>query len=219
MIPPPSYWPRRRRSIPQRSPTAVVTGWGAELDAVCDTLRASYAEVWKIASESLAYPNAELVRKALVKVIPPGSIVLVPHNHFGIDLAPGLSIKLNAAFVSDVMGIDGVEGNLLKVVRQEFGGQVSAHVRCDISSGAVINMRPGAFKPIESCAGERRGCRQVSGGRRADRGSPLSGDGRRRSRAMSTSPRSRFWSPSAAAFRSRTTSPSRRNWPTPWAQR
>ena len=40
----------------------------------------------------------------------------------------------------------------LKVVRQEFGGQVSTHVRCDISSGAVINLRPGAFKPVESAA-------------------------------------------------------------------
>ncbi len=55
---------------PAASPTAVVTGTGAELDAVCESLRASYGEVWKIASEALAYPNAELVRKALVKVIP-----------------------------------------------------------------------------------------------------------------------------------------------------
>ena len=54
------------------SPTAIVTGWGADLDAVCDALRASYAEIWKIANEALAYPNAELVRKALVKVLPRG---------------------------------------------------------------------------------------------------------------------------------------------------
>ena len=72
--------------------------------------------------------------------------MLVAHEHFGIDLAPGLSIKLNSAFVSDVLDIAGVEGTSLKVVRQEFGGQVSAHVRCDISSGAVITIRPGAFK-------------------------------------------------------------------------
>jgi electron transfer flavoprotein alpha subunit len=58
---------------------------------------------------ALAYPNAELVRKALVKVLPSDSIVLVAHDHFGIDLAPGLSIKLNAAFVSDVVDISGVE--------------------------------------------------------------------------------------------------------------
>src|ERR1035441_2891980 len=105
-------------------PTAVVVGWGAELDAVCESVRSSYAEVWKIANEVLAYPNAELIRKALVKILPAGSVVLVPHNHFGIDLSPGLSIKLNAAFVSDVLQIEGVEGNVLKVVRQEFGGQV-----------------------------------------------------------------------------------------------
>ena len=67
-------------------------------------------------------------------------------------MAPGLSIKLNSAFVSDVVGIDGIEGANLKVVRQEFGGQVSTHVRCDISNGAVINVRPGAFKPIEGAA-------------------------------------------------------------------
>ena len=134
---------------PAVSVTAVVTGSGAELDAVCESQRASFAEVWKVGNESFAYPNAELVRNALPKVLPQGSILLVPHNHFGIDLSPGLSIKLNAAFVSDVVGIDGIQGANLKVVRQEFGGQMSTHVRCDISTGAVINLRPGAFKAIE----------------------------------------------------------------------
>ena len=132
------------------SPTAIVTGWGADFDAVCDSLRTSHAETWKISNEALAYPNAELIRKALVKVLPPESIVLVAHEHLGIDLAPGLSIKTNASFVSDVLAIDGLDGTDLRVVRQEFGGQVSAHVRCDISSGAVVTVRPGAFKLVES---------------------------------------------------------------------
>ena len=128
------------------SPTAIVTGCGAELDAVCDSVRATYGEVWKLSNEALAYPNAELVRKALVKVLPTGSIVLVPHDHFGLDLSPGLAVKMNSPFVSDAVNIEGIEGAYLKLVRQEFGGQVSSHVRCDISSGAVINIRPGAFK-------------------------------------------------------------------------
>jgi electron transfer flavoprotein alpha subunit len=85
-----------------------------------------------------------------MKILPPGSILLVAHEHFGIDLAPGLSIKMNTAFVSDVVDISGVEGSSLNIVRQEFGGQVSAHVRCDISAGAVITVRPGAFKALES---------------------------------------------------------------------
>ena len=135
---------------PAASPTAVVTGWGTDLDAVCNALTASYPEVWKVANESVAYPNAELVRKALAKVVPHDSILLVAHDHFGVDLAPGLAIKLDSTFVSDVVSIEGLDGAFLKVVRQEYGGQVSTHVRCDISSGAVINVRPGSFKPIDS---------------------------------------------------------------------
>jgi electron transfer flavoprotein alpha subunit len=135
---------------PAALPTAIVTGWGADLDTACNSLRASYAEIWKVSSEVLAYPNAELVRQALMKILPPGSILLVAHEHFGIDLAPGLSIKLHTAFVSDVVDISGVEGSSLNIIRQEFGGQVSAHVRCDISAGAVITVRPGAFKAPES---------------------------------------------------------------------
>jgi electron transfer flavoprotein alpha subunit len=135
---------------PNASPIALVAGWGGEFDSVCTSLRTSYSEVWKIAHENLHYPNAEFVRAALLKVLPAGSIVLVPHDHFGIDLAPGLSIKSNAAFASDVLAVDELRGNTLKVVRQEFGGQISAHVLCDVSSGAVITVRPGAFKPGES---------------------------------------------------------------------
>jgi electron transfer flavoprotein alpha subunit len=131
---------------PGASPTAILTGWGPDLESACNSLRSSFAEVWKIAKEFLAYPNAELVRKALVAALPPGSIVLVPHDHFGIDLAPGLSIKVNAACVSDAVDIQGVQGNTLKIVRQEFGGQFSTHVDCDISSGAIITVRPGSFK-------------------------------------------------------------------------
>jgi electron transfer flavoprotein alpha subunit len=134
------------------APTAIVTGWGAELDDVCDKLCASFPEVWEIANQALAYPNAELIRQALVKVLPGGSILVLAHEHFGIDLAPGLSIQLNGVLASDLLAIQGKGGDRLKVVRQEFGGQVSAHVQCDISSGAVLTIRPGAFKPIAASA-------------------------------------------------------------------
>lgn len=134
------------------SPIAVVTGSGADLDAACTALRSSYAETWKVAKDALGYPNAELVRQALLGVLPAGSIVLLPHDHFGMDLGPGLAIKLNAAYVSDATEIHAPQGNTLMVVRQEFGGQFSTHVKCDISSGAVITVRPGAFKPSPNIA-------------------------------------------------------------------
>jgi electron transfer flavoprotein alpha subunit len=132
------------------SVTAIVTGSGAELDQAADAVAASYPKVWKFNSDALAYPNAEVVRKLLVNVLPKGAIVLMAHDTFGMDLGPGLSIKLEAAFVSDVAAIEGVDGDALKVIRQEYSGMVSTHVACDISSGAVVNIRPGVFAPDES---------------------------------------------------------------------
>ncbi len=130
--------------------TAVIAGSGSDLDAVCNEMAASYSEVWKIDNEAMAYPNAEIIRKALVSILPADGIVLLPHDTFGMDLGPGLSIKLDAAFVADVVDLEGVEGSTLKLVRQEFAGQVSTHVTCDISAGAVLNIRPGVSQPDES---------------------------------------------------------------------
>ena len=156
------------------SPTAVVTGWGTELDSVCNGLRGSYAEVWKIANEALAYPNAELVRKSLVKVLSPASVVLVSHEHFGIDLAPGLSVKMNAVFVPDVLAIDGVDAAQLKVVRQEFGGQVSAH------GGRVCTARGSRADPEDHqrLRGDRQRQQQPSIGCRGREQGGRAGDGR-----------------------------------------
>ena len=132
--------------------TAVVTGSGADLDKVAQAMTEVYASVIKIDNEALAYPNAEAIRKALVNVLPADSVVMIPHNTLGMDLAPGLSIKMDSAFVADVVDIDGCDGNLLNVVRQELGGAVSTHVSCDVSAGAVITVRGGAFAPVEGAA-------------------------------------------------------------------
>lgn len=141
-----------RRIDPAGNPIAVLAGVGAEFDAACDAARAWFPSVWKLAHEALAYPNAEAVRKALVQVLPKGAIVLASHSHFGVDLAPGLSIKLHAAFVSDVVDVTAATGHVLDLVRQEFGGQVSAHVRANVASGAVLTVRPGAFHPADAGA-------------------------------------------------------------------
>jgi electron transfer flavoprotein alpha subunit len=139
-----------RNIFPDASPSAIGTGSGADLEAVCNDLSASFAEVWKFDNEALAYPNAEAIRKLLVTVLPADAVVLVPHDTFGMDLAPGLAVKLDSVFVSDVAGFEGLDGNTLKVIRQEYSGQVSTHLAADISAGAVINVRPGIFQPDES---------------------------------------------------------------------
>ena len=132
------------------SVTAVVTGSGADLDKVANEMTALYKEVIKIDNAELAYPNAEIVRKALANVIPAGSIFLASYNTFGMDLAPGLSIKMDAAYGADIVDFDGLDGTILKASRQELGGAVNTHVTIDVSSGAVITVRPGSFAPVES---------------------------------------------------------------------
>jgi electron transfer flavoprotein alpha subunit len=135
---------------PDASMTAIVTGAGADLDAVCGEMAKSYQEVWKFDHEALAYPNAEAIRKLLVAVLPQNAVLLATHDTFGMDLCPGLSIKLDAVFAADIVDIEGLEGNILNVIRQEYSGQVSTHVTCDIANGAVLNVRPGVFQPDES---------------------------------------------------------------------
>jgi len=135
---------------PGAAVTAIVTGAGSGLDAVCNEAAALYKEVWKFDNEALAYPNAEAIRRLLLNVLPPDAVVFLPHDTFGMDLGPGLSIKLDSVFISDVVGFEGLEGDTLKVIRQEFSGQVSTHSSCDISAGAVINIRPGVFQAEEA---------------------------------------------------------------------
>jgi electron transfer flavoprotein alpha subunit len=141
-----------RKIIPDAPVTAIVTGSGGNLDTVCNEMAASYNEVWKFDNEALAYPNGEAIRKLLLNTLPGDAVVLMPHDTFGMDLAPGLSIKMDSAFVADVVDLEGLEGDTLKVIRQEYSGQVSTHVTCDISAGVVLNIRAGVFKADESKA-------------------------------------------------------------------
>lgn len=129
--------------------TAVVTGSGADLDKVAGDMAKIYGEVIKVDAVAMAYPNAEVVRKALVNILPADAVILTAHDTFGMDLAPGLSVKLDSAYAADVVDFEGVDGSTLKLIRQELGGAVSTHVTTDLSSGAVITIRPGAFAPID----------------------------------------------------------------------
>ncbi|MCF8067965.1 MAG: electron transfer flavoprotein subunit alpha/FixB family protein [Desulfobacterales bacterium] len=131
--------------------TGIVVGSGTDLDAVCNEVAGSFNEIWKIDDVKFAYPNAEIIRKALIEVLPADAVFITHHNSFGMDLSPGLSILVDSPLVADVIEME-VDGNTLKTVRQELFGQVYSHVNCDISSGAIVNIRPGAFIPKENAA-------------------------------------------------------------------
>ncbi|MBS3757120.1 MAG: electron transfer flavoprotein subunit alpha/FixB family protein [Desulfobacterales bacterium] len=142
-----------KKISPDAAVTAIVMGSGGDLDKVCNEMAASYNAVWKIDNAAFSFPDAEAARKALVNILPGDCVLLVPHAHLGMDLSPGLSIKMDSTFISDIVDVEGLDGNTLKVIRQEFAGQVSTHVHADIANGAVVNVRPGVFQPDESKAG------------------------------------------------------------------
>ncbi len=136
------------RKIDAEAPvTAVVAGHGPGLHAAAGALATAYETVWKFSHEALAYPNAEALRPVLVSALPTGAIVLMIHDTFAMDLAPGLAVKRSAAYVSDVVDIRGMEDGTLGVVRQEFGGQVGSRVAVESAGGMVVTCRAGSFAP------------------------------------------------------------------------
>jgi electron transfer flavoprotein alpha subunit len=139
-----------RHFFPGSTPIALAAGSGPTLDAVCREAAASFPEVWKFDQEALARPNAELLRPLLAKALPAGARILMAHGTFAMDLAPGLSVKLGAAYLPDLVGGEPLDGTTLRTVRQEFNGQVSAHLACDAAGGLVATLRSGAFRPGES---------------------------------------------------------------------
>ena len=135
---------------PAAEVTAILTGSGADLKAAADQAAKIYKTIWLLDQEAFAYPNAEVIRPALVTLLPKNAIILSSHDTFGMDLGPGLAVKLDSTFVADVVGIEDGSAEQLTVVRQEFGGQVSCHMSVDLQNGAVINVRPGVFTPAEA---------------------------------------------------------------------
>ncbi len=144
------FLPAAKKIDASASLTAVLTGSGEGLNAAANDMTKHYAEVIKIDHADLAYPNAEIVRKALLNTLPADAIFLFAHDTFGMDLCPGLSIKMESAYAADIIDFQGIDGTVLKAVRQELGGAVNTHVTIDINSGAVMTIRPGSFSPEEA---------------------------------------------------------------------
>jgi len=139
-----------RKIDPAAEPIALVLGSSADADAVAAEVADHYKTVWKVTDDALSYPNAEVIRPMLVKLLPAGSIVLMPMDSFGLDLAPGLSVKMGAAYIADAVNFDGLQDGKLVADRQEYQGQVHAKVEADAGDGVVVTVRPGAFAPEEA---------------------------------------------------------------------
>jgi electron transfer flavoprotein alpha subunit len=127
--------------------TAIVAGSG--IDNVCQEVSAAYNEIWKIDNAALSYPDGEIMGKILPKLLPDNAVLLLAHEYLAMDMAPGVAIRSDSAYIADITDIEGMDGTTGKFVRQEFSGMVSTHNTCDLSNGAVITVRPGVFASEE----------------------------------------------------------------------
>mgnify|MGYP006295823855 FL=1 len=135
-----------KKSDPASEPIGIVFGSGPEVDSVCEKASHFVKEVWKVDGQSAAVPNAEMSRILLTRIVPNGSIIFLIHDHLGMDLAPGLSIKLKTPYLSDIVELEKANGQNILAVREEYSGQMRCHMACDISGGAVITIRSGSFE-------------------------------------------------------------------------
>jgi electron transfer flavoprotein alpha subunit len=80
------------------------------------------------------------------------SIVMIGHTAFGVDLAPSLSVALDAPLATDVIDL-AVEGSDLVATRQTYGGKINERVGFGGAPVRLVTVRPAAFPPEETSRG------------------------------------------------------------------
>jgi electron transfer flavoprotein alpha subunit len=108
-------------------------------------LRDHCHEIWIVRGEALQHADGLVLGTILCGLLPPHPLVLMYHDSFAIDAAPGASILLQVPFVSNVVSLDvGAQGKV-RLGRKEYGGQIDAVYEVDHTLGCFITVS-GALK-------------------------------------------------------------------------
>jgi len=75
------------------------------------------------------------------------SFIIAGHTPRGLDVASGLAVRLNAAFITGVEDIGEDDGKIC-FRRQMFFGKIDAHIAAD-SEPLIITVQPGSFVPYK----------------------------------------------------------------------
>ncbi|MGE0086089.1 MAG: electron transfer flavoprotein subunit alpha/FixB family protein [Desulfococcaceae bacterium] len=98
----------------------------------------------------LTYYNGEIYRHALQQFFSEQNpaFVCMAHSSQGMDFAPGLAVRLNAANITAVQGIAEENGKLC-FVRAIDNGKRIARVR-PLTDTVILNIQPGAYRPLKN---------------------------------------------------------------------
>ena len=125
---------------------------GKDVAVHAEKLTSAFDAVHVFDDAQLEVPDGEvssaLLAPFLQSLAP--SWVLVPHTNYGMDLAPGLAVKLGRPLLTDLIAIESME-NGIQAVRTMYGGKVNARVQAGArDSGFVLTLRPGSFPAAEA---------------------------------------------------------------------
>ena len=100
--------------------------------------------------EKLEYFNSRTYQMVLSHLINDNKplLTLIGHTSYGIDLAPGLAIKLQIPLATDCADFS-VEDDQLRIVRQMYGGKVNARATLKKAESYLITIRPASFEAKE----------------------------------------------------------------------
>ncbi|MCU0598488.1 MAG: electron transfer flavoprotein subunit alpha/FixB family protein [Desulfobacterales bacterium] len=86
--------------------------------------------------------------------------ICLPHNSFGMEIAPGLAMKLSACCISAVEKII-FKGDRLCFQRKTFNDKIVANM-ISVSAITVVTVQSGAFKPVKLDLKEKGNVRVVA---------------------------------------------------------
>ncbi len=127
---------------------------GSDVAQFADVLAGGFDTVRVVEDARLDTPDGEARRALLVPLIQREGydLVLLAHTNTTIDLAPGLSARLEAPLLADCLDITGAEDGGYRATRAVYGGKVNARVKSVSSPITVATLRGGTF-PGEAATG------------------------------------------------------------------
>jgi len=139
--------------LSEGAPVAAVL-LGQDLGDDAAALAAAFADVYAFDDASLAVPDAGWDGRILRFLVEREGfdVVLLLHGNLALDLAPPLAARLARPLVTDAMTLE-IQDGRLHVLRAMYGGKLNARVSADLSKGAVVTLRGGAFPAAEAKGG------------------------------------------------------------------
>jgi electron transfer flavoprotein alpha subunit len=117
-----------------------------KVDDMAQRLAGEGCQVLAMEDPSLETFNSEVLRNALASILKDRGpyIVVMGNSNSVMDLAPGLSVALDAALATDCFAFELREGRLM-ALRQMYSYKVNALVSFKEAERIVVTLRAGAF--------------------------------------------------------------------------